>query len=83
MLSNFLKESYKNKVVSRKMLENNLKKWTIGTDSLNRTFKFYSFKQAMTFLSLSKNYAEKYDIKTQMYNYPNFNAGRMFTIQLQ
>ena len=66
MLTNFLKDLYKSRAVSKQLLENNLKNWKISQNKLNKTFEFYNFNQAMAFMNLAAGYVEENQIKANM-----------------
>jgi pterin-4a-carbinolamine dehydratase len=66
MLTNFLKDLYKSKAVSKQLLENNLKNWNITKNKLTKTFEFYNFQQAMTFMNLAAGYVQENQIKANM-----------------
>jgi len=66
MLTTFLKYLYKSKSVPRQVLENKLKNWNITQNKLSRTFVFYDFQQAMTFMTLAGDYVDQNQIKANM-----------------
>jgi pterin-4a-carbinolamine dehydratase len=64
-MNEFLKGLYKNKAVARQQLDN-LKHWNIGTNVLNKTYHFATFKQAVTFMTLAANYSDQHKINANM-----------------
>ena len=69
MLTNFLRDLYKSRAVPKNVLESNLKNWNISRNKITKTFEFYEFHQAMTFMNLASEYVDQNQIKANMQEY--------------
>ncbi len=66
MLNNFLRETYRSKILSRQILEKNLPCWTVNEGSLTKVFKFEDFRCAMNFISITGEYVSEKNVNASM-----------------